>query len=669
MLRSFLLISSTLSTTVWGLSLPSPASSPQPTSNHNSFVVAQFNVLAGTLGANTHPWFLHGLTSLTNERRSAITSKFYRRDANTGKLLKIGWPDHAEGILTDEERRVVEDFDQKYFTWDVRKTRLIQTIQELNADLISLVECDHYDTFWEKEMDRLGYGGIYKQRPRRGCSDGCAIFFRRGVFELEAYQGVELIDKGGGNGGGGAENAGKDEDDDWPISRIGDTADRVALLALVRHALTGRRLIFVSTHLARNPECPLKSNERAKQVAQILYHITLFAAEHAEDEGEPEAPVVLAGDLNEANLWHLGTMARIKCGVADMGCHPFIFTSRAASSQPTPTSITSCRSMRIDYILLQPSLLQVVESMFEMGQDKDHWEQECRIMDQEEFIPNERHPSDHLPVAFRVKFRDRLSVAEGCAASWVEILGKEAKQQGRISTDWPTRPAGVLSLEEMEAAFNYFDTDRDGVCDREGLFCGIKRLRLGRSDVNMALDTISQANSPLTLDEFRALYMKSWLRQQRCFFDRVRSIRTMFHLTVKSANFSSGAAVGKAGEESENLFEEMDADGDGIVTVEEVIDHLARVEKSEDSLRTSIVDAFSFFNFDSGNKFSMQELHQCFVDACPFEVSTDLLQVAFADMGKSSYERIELDELIDWFIKRYFRKDIRWVSLVGPIPK
>lgn len=667
MLRSFLLIASTSSTTVWGLSLPSPTSSPQSTSNHNSFVVAQYNVLAGTLGANTHPWFLHGLTSLTNDRRSAIMSKFYRRDATTGKLLKIGWPDHAEGILTDEERRVVEDFDQKYFAWDVRKTRLLRTIQEINADLISLVECDQYDTFWEKEMDRLGYGGIYKQRPRRGCSDGCAIFFRRGVFDIEAYQGVELIDKGGGNGGRGAENGEKDEVDDRPISRIGDTADRVALLALVRHAPTGRRLIFVSTHLARNPECPLKTNERVRQVAQILYHITLFAAEHQEGEGEPEAPVVLAGDLNEANLWHLGTMARIKCGVADMGCHPFTFTSKAASSQPTPTSITSCRSMRIDYILLQPSLLQVVESMFEMGQDKDHGEQECRIMDQDEVIPNERHPSDHLPVAFRVKFRDRQSVAEGCAASWAEILGENPKQQGKISTVWPTRPGGVLSLEEMEVAFNYFDRNGDGVCDREELSCGVKRLRLSGSE--MALETILQAKSSLTLDEFRALYMKSWLRQQRCFFDRVRSVRTMFHLTVESTNFSSAAAAGEAGEKSGNLFEEMDVDGDGIVTVEEVIDHLAMVEKSEDSLRTRIADAFSFFDFDSGNKFSMQELHQCFVDACPFEVSTDVLQVAFDDMGKSSNERIELDELIDWFIRRYFRKDIGWISLVGPIPK
>lgn len=297
-----------------------------------------------------------------------------------------------------------------------------------------------------------------------------------------------------------------------------------------------------------------------------------------------------------------------------------------------------------------------------MGQDEDGREgEECRVVqvtDRDIHIPNERHPSDHVPIAFRVAFKDRRSAAEGCAASWAEVVAKRPE-----NTDWPPSPGSVLRLEELEAAFGYFDGNGDGICDPAELSSGLERLGVGSVEaVDMVLGDVSQHPRPsLTLDEFRSLYVKVWLRQQSSFVDRVRSVRTMFHLSVDSTNFSSGRG--------ECLFGEMDEDGDGIVTLEDVIDHLARVEKSEDSLRARIADAFSFFDFDSGNDFSMPELHQCFVDACPFEVSTDILQVAFNDMGKAHDERVQLDEFIDWLIRMYFRKDIGWISHVGSIPK
>lgn len=296
-----------------------------------------------------------------------------------------------------------------------------------------------------------------------------------------------------------------------------------------------------------------------------------------------------------------------------------------------------------------------------MGQNEDGREgEECRIIpNQDGHIPNEHHPSDHVPIAFRLSFKDCRSVAEGCAASWVEAVAKREEQ----STDWPPGPGAVLRLEELETAFSYFDENGDGICDPTELLTVVDRLWAGSAEaVERVLEDVAHDARPfLTLDEFRSLYVKIWLQQQRSFLDRVRSVRTMFDLSVDSTNFSSGRCG--------CLFTEMDGDGDGIVTVEDVIDHLARVEKSEDSLRARIADAFSFFDFDSGNDFTMPELHQCFVDACPFEVSTDILQVAFNDMGKAYDERVELNELIDWLIRRYFRKDIRWIYRVGPIPK
>ena len=64
----------------------------------------------------------------------------------------------------------------------------------------------------------------------------------------------------------------------------------MGLIVLLRH-LSGRRLIFISTHLARNPEDEAMTKDRAKQAAQLFQHLTRFAGEHdAMDE-----PVAFAG--------------------------------------------------------------------------------------------------------------------------------------------------------------------------------------------------------------------------------------------------------------------------------------------------------------------------------------------------------------------------------------
>lgn len=285
-----------------------------------SFVVAHYNVLAGYLGDNRQPWFLHGIdvdrdnddTLPTNMcRRDKIFEKFYERN-DEGKFSNVGWPSYVDGILSDEEQQIVERVDRKFFSWQTRSPRLIQQIQDLNADLISVVECDKYESFWKHEMEQLGYGSIYKQRPYKrrpsrdqqridSCRspeiddvDGCAIFYRKNVFELEASQGIELLGSCSSSilEGGSEDNS--------VSSNVG--GDRVALLSLLRHNDSGRRLIFISTHLARNPEDPNKTRERARQITQLLYQLTLFAIEHnAMDDDEKSDTSVPAVSLSIEN--------------------------------------------------------------------------------------------------------------------------------------------------------------------------------------------------------------------------------------------------------------------------------------------------------------------------------------------------------------------------------
>ena len=109
----------------------------------NSFSVAQYNILAAYLGENRQPWFLYGI-ECPESRRETIMKKFYERDA-TGAFQNVGWPNYVEGILTAEEQAQVEAIHARNFDWSVRKPRVLQTIIDTNADIISLVELDYFD--------------------------------------------------------------------------------------------------------------------------------------------------------------------------------------------------------------------------------------------------------------------------------------------------------------------------------------------------------------------------------------------------------------------------------------------------------------------------------------------------------------------------------------------
>ena len=339
-----------------------------------TFRVAQYNILAGYLGNNTEPWFLYGGGDMPVERRDRIKRKFYEKDAE-GKYVNQ-WPKYVEGELTDAEQARVAEIHDQFFSWESRKSRLVSEMERWEADLISLVECDHYDDFFEPQLATLGFDGVYQKRPRPSSHDGCAIFWRRGVFTLVAAEGMGFVDRVEPTSG-----------------RV--VKDRCGLLALLQHC-SGRRLVFISTHLARNPEDNSQTKQRAKQTAQLMKGLTDFAKKH----DACHEPALLAGDLNTTNIRQIADIARTVFDLCNQRAHPFVFSAHAPRS--LPTSVTTSRRMCIDYLFIQDSL-EVV--------DQDPMES----LDQNNPIPNEKHPSDHLPIAYTLSFRRSASQTAGCA--------------------------------------------------------------------------------------------------------------------------------------------------------------------------------------------------------------------------------------------------------------
>ena len=44
----------------------------------------------------------------------------------------------------------------EHLAWETRKERLFEVIAEQQPDIVSLVECDHYDDFWKPKMAEIG---------------------------------------------------------------------------------------------------------------------------------------------------------------------------------------------------------------------------------------------------------------------------------------------------------------------------------------------------------------------------------------------------------------------------------------------------------------------------------------------------------------------------------
>jgi hypothetical protein len=113
--------------------------------------------LACYLGSNTEHWFLYGgLTSSSDDNRAKdIAKKHCERDAE--RFYKnVGRPNYVHGILSPEKISEVERNHKKHFDWKVWAPKIIQTIQDRDADVLSLVELDRYHEFFQAELDRIG---------------------------------------------------------------------------------------------------------------------------------------------------------------------------------------------------------------------------------------------------------------------------------------------------------------------------------------------------------------------------------------------------------------------------------------------------------------------------------------------------------------------------------
>jgi hypothetical protein len=78
--------------------------------------------------------------------------------------------------------------------WNERKYILINEIKSYNCDIICLQDVDHFESWWQPELVRLGYDAVWKQRTQEEFEhrDGVIVAYKRELFQLYKTLPIEL---------------------------------------------------------------------------------------------------------------------------------------------------------------------------------------------------------------------------------------------------------------------------------------------------------------------------------------------------------------------------------------------------------------------------------------------------------------------------------------------
>lgn len=509
------------------------------------FRAGQYNILAKYLGSNKEPWFLFdGLTNSSEdlERASNIAQKHRETDPTTGKYKNKGWPNYVNGILTREEINRVERRDKENFSWKVRAPKLIQVIQEMDADVLSLVEVDQYYEFFQAELDKMGMDSVWVKRPQKKSQDGCAVCWKRSKFELLAHLPFHYMDDCRG------------------LKR-----DRSALFTLLKMRFTpgSPRLIFVSTHLARNPECKNQEAIRLRQAAQLMVKLKEFAKQHMCGN---DVPVIVAGDWNAECLNEIRAVTSAFFALRDLkdSVHPLLLGSKDVPTRRT--SFTLQRRSRIDYLMFSETFLRI-KSVKRHHADNDLT------------IPNQEHPSDHLPIAADFEFPTHYEICKECARRFLISL-----LRGNMR-----RP---MLADELKFAFEYFDYDGSDTCDAMAIMDGAVALGVTESDEDLnlckELCCTLEGGQKASFLTFKRAYERSFvenLKEDDSFYTDLVSAFQFFdkdgngRLSMKeiSSALRSISPAPISDWEIGSIFARVDLNGDGKVELDEFVTAMVKV--------------------------------------------------------------------------------------------
>ncbi|XP_040030550.2 nocturnin isoform X1 [Gasterosteus aculeatus] len=266
--------------------------------------------------------------------------------------------------------------------WQERKYLILEEILTYRPDILCLQEVDHYHDTFQPIMASLGYQGSFLAKPWSPCldveqnngPDGCALFYRRSRFSLQATAHLRL-------------------------SAMMLPTNQVAIVQTLKCQETGRRLCVAVTHLkARSGWEKLRSAQGAN-LLQSLRGITFQCGSSRHDEAPLGAvPLVVCGDFNaepSEDVYRRFSSSALGLNSAYKLLSANGETEPAYTSWKIRPSGESCSTL--DYIWYSHEALSVqrlldIPTEEQIGPDR---------------LPSYHYPSDHLSLLCDVSFREQ----------------------------------------------------------------------------------------------------------------------------------------------------------------------------------------------------------------------------------------------------------------------
>ncbi|XP_058462443.1 protein angel homolog 2 isoform X2 [Malaya genurostris] len=177
--------------------------------------------------------------------------------------------------LLDFHANLYDKHEHAALAWPHRYDRLIAEINLVKPDILCLQELqeDHKEQL-SSGLNNFDYDMIYKKRTGYK-TDGCAIYFRRDLFNLIDHQGVEYYQP--------------------HVKRL--DRENVAIIAkLSVKSNPHQRLVVATTHLLYNPR---RQDIRLAQIQILLAELDRLAFTGRYANGTPKyLPTIVCGDFN-----------------------------------------------------------------------------------------------------------------------------------------------------------------------------------------------------------------------------------------------------------------------------------------------------------------------------------------------------------------------------------
>lgn len=301
--------------------------------------------------------------------------------------------------------------------WKARSQAILSVLKNLGADFLCLQEVDEYDSFYKGNMESHGYSSIYVQRNGQK-RDGCGIFYKQNSAELVLEEKIEYNDlvnsiqdgqllgddKHDGvqtNGNKGAEPKNDSALKQVPEDR-GDPNDPcvrlkrdcVGIMAAFKLKDSPHHVVIVAnTHLYWDPEWADVKLAQAKYLLSRLAQFKTLVSNRL----ECTPSVIVAGDFNSTPgdkvyqylISGNSSLAQVVECLEDIPiplCSVYAFTK----GEPPFTNCTPGFTGTLDYIFFSPTDNIKPVSFLELPEPDSP--------DVVGGLPNNSHPSDHLPI-------------------------------------------------------------------------------------------------------------------------------------------------------------------------------------------------------------------------------------------------------------------------------